>query len=434
MEIQSIGSFGSSLIDETMSDFVSVCGQILAAVSTLGSTLIIFCGNKERRRLKALKQSKRPTNDPAVPVETAMPKGLLGAAPENGPRREVQFSELPIEKTQSERSNRSRRTDLLKEVIEARRASRRSLRERKTQEEKNLRGKSEDKSSRRSRSSRNKSTRSAKDEDTMRLRRSLREKLKEKRIEKKRATERKKKSMKKSEKEKRKRRVYSRASTRSKPFDEVSSRRSQKSKNNKTEGSTRSSKGKKTRTARLTLAPADIDDGNSEHLCPMPSMSVSLVIMLAGVLISLVLATFNYVPGRPYELVLIKLNPTQVTEAKKIINDPNRSRAAILDTMQKWSNQQSPLIEQNLDDALFEYDQRQGRELERMEQKAKNLSVAANELQWEIRKLYNDIDLTERESCNSINTVITNATENVRNELDVQPIDCNRTLSEFSDI
>ncbi|KAI6229879.1 hypothetical protein M3Y99_01123700 [Aphelenchoides fujianensis] len=147
---------------------------------------------------------------------------------------------------------------------------------------------------------------------------------------------------------------------------------------------------------------------------------------------SVVFASYEYIPGRPYELMLIKLNASQLAEVKELIYDPDRSRADTLQAMKMWAYRQSPLTEQALDRSLFEYDQRQMRENERILQRAQTVSAEAHDLEVSLRSIYNDIDLSEREACQQTNASILNATEVVRREVDVQPQNCDEILAKFA--
>ncbi|KAI6217755.1 hypothetical protein M3Y99_01752800 [Aphelenchoides fujianensis] len=133
-------------------------------------------------------------------------------------------------------------------------------------------------------------------------------------------------------------------------------------------------------------------------------------------------------PGERYLPFVKRLTAEQKQIARKIIFNPQKSRRAAYADLQHWANDVSPLTMMLLDRTVLDYEEQEIERERRFERRALRLSPAARELDVRLRALYANDLLSELSCCEQTNRAIAASSPQIRDELDVEVIDCSKHL------
>ncbi|KAI6183797.1 hypothetical protein M3Y97_00527300 [Aphelenchoides bicaudatus] len=133
---------------------------------------------------------------------------------------------------------------------------------------------------------------------------------------------------------------------------------------------------------------------------------------------------FNYVPGALYYTFAPNLRYAQKIELMKIVFNPKLTKSTALKQTQDWAHEQSPLTEQMLDRAIYDYESWMQLENNQFFDHAEKFSEESKSLGLTIRSTLMNMDLSEFKTCQLLSEKISSASEETRKELGVEKIDC----------
>ncbi|KAI6198971.1 hypothetical protein M3Y96_00577200 [Aphelenchoides besseyi] len=133
-------------------------------------------------------------------------------------------------------------------------------------------------------------------------------------------------------------------------------------------------------------------------------------------------------PGQRYLSFIKHLGREQRRMAQNIIFNPQKSRREAYRDLQKWANRISPLTMMSLDRSQLDYESMVLLRNERFDRRASKLTAEARELDESIRSVLDDDSISELTCCEMCNALIAKSSEDVRNELDVEVIRCDKNI------
>ncbi|KAI6197298.1 hypothetical protein M3Y94_01207500 [Aphelenchoides besseyi] len=135
-------------------------------------------------------------------------------------------------------------------------------------------------------------------------------------------------------------------------------------------------------------------------------------------------AIYDHRPAERYQTFLPTLTDQQLFQIKSLIYDQSQTKGQTLDAVKTWLRNQPPMAQYNFIRSQLVYrrkDDSRNRALDAIENQ---VSPQAKHVDQIIRRIYDDMNISDRQTCESVSAVIREADPSVRDELSIEPMDC----------
>ncbi|KAI6172374.1 hypothetical protein M3Y98_00965500 [Aphelenchoides besseyi] len=129
-------------------------------------------------------------------------------------------------------------------------------------------------------------------------------------------------------------------------------------------------------------------------------------------------AIYDHRPAERYQTFLPTLSPSQLFQLKSLIYDQSKTKGQTLEAVKMWLKNQSPMAQYNFIRSQLVY---------RRKDDSRNSALDAIENQVSPQakhRIYDDMNISDRQTCESVSAVIRGAGQSVREELSIEPMDC----------
>ncbi|CAD5218460.1 unnamed protein product [Bursaphelenchus okinawaensis] len=141
-----------------------------------------------------------------------------------------------------------------------------------------------------------------------------------------------------------------------------------------------------------------------------------------------VTALYDHGPAERFWDLLKGLQGEKLQQVKEIVYDPDLTKRQTLEMMDDWVENQSPQIQALYKQSMDNFEQRDHARNAQLDRKAEHLSVAGRELEAEIRAIYDNLDLTDRHTCESVAEVVSMSAHVLQKELGISPPPCDEVF------